>query len=475
MPEHAQQDDLMKSLVGKLYTVLTAGDDTAPAAKDRFVAWCSPGIPFAKDDLAFAASGPGGGSGDEARQFLRQASDFARLVNLVPDPSGVYGEEQQQATYEQSGKLLWKSYEDALKYSEVASGDLSDEQKQKLDKFRGLLTKKVKNLVTDEEQTENGPVLEAYLEHQSDWEGAALEYNNKRIAAQTKDDPAIVQDWALNADIYRNKVRTAEGRWVAQGYKNEVEQMMDYIGQTTQRDLVLWKQGLLDQFKGGKLEDPESGEFYYSSFVPAGIVEEDAGWTAFHFNESMKSQYERSENNAWSTEGGAGFGLWKVKIGVSGSSESHEQKIDASDFKMSFSLAQVPLSRPWFSPEFLTNTAWRFAKNTGMEDLSDGKTPPHGQLIAYPTTMILARDIVIDFSELHNTESSFRKHIEGGGRVSYGLFSLGGSYKRTVGERKVTSKVSEQGLSVDGIQIIGFKCAILPKSPDPSTDITSWA
>ena len=88
--------------------------------------------------------------------------------------------------------------------------------------------------------------------------------------------------------------------------------------------------------------------------------------------------------------------------------------------------------------------------------------------------MVLARDIVIDFKELHNRESLTASTLQGGGKVSYGLFSLGGSYKRGKREHKVSSQMTAQGLKVEGMQVIGFKCAVLPKAPDPSPEIASW-
>jgi hypothetical protein len=87
--DHAQK--VMKALLGKLYTILSAGDTTAPASTDSFIAWLAPGIPVDPASLAFAKKGTAGKTGDEARDLLAQAADFSRLVNMVPDASGVIG------------------------------------------------------------------------------------------------------------------------------------------------------------------------------------------------------------------------------------------------------------------------------------------------------------------------------------------------------------------------------------------------
>jgi hypothetical protein len=470
----ASQDDLMQSMLGKMYQILTGGDDTAPASKDRFIAWCAPGIPYDKDDLAFAAKGVASHDADEAKQLVAQAADFARLVNLAPDPSGIYDSEQQKTTYEQSGHTMWKAYENALTYSQVASSELDDETKAQIQKFRDLMRVKVKDLM-GKEKIEDGPVIKLYNEKLADAESAGLEYNNKRIAAMNSDDPVVVQDWTLNGSTYRSRVRRAHDIWAADGYKNDVDGMREFIRQTTQRDLTLWKGAMEESFNAGKMSDIVSGDdFYFTSFLPAGFANDDAGWTEFKFSEKNVDTYQRSESNSWSASGGVRWGLFGARASASGESSKDVGSFDASNFELGFSMAVVPISRPWFSPEFLVNSAWRFVANKGMSLMSDGEEPPTGQLVAYPTAVIFAKDVRMNCGEVHNKESAFTKSVQGGGSVSYGLFSLGGSYKRSVGERKVSSRITDKGIEVDGLQIIGFKCAVLPKCPNPSPEIEKF-
>lgn len=480
MAQQGKDEQLMQSLLGKLYQILTGGDDTVAKATDNFIAWCAPGLPFADEDLDFAAKGLAGKTGDEARKLLAQASDFSRLVNLVPDPSGVYNKQQQQTTYEQKGTILWNVYKNVLQFSEVASGDLSQEQKDKIKKFQNLLrtTTKVKNIVTDieEEKTQDGPVLVAYNQKMADYIAAATDYNNKRLSALNADNPTIVQDWALNASNYRRLVKAANDAWVSGGYKNEVEQMNAFIAQVTQRDLTLLKRDLQDQFEKAIQTDIISGaDFYFTSFLPGNFARNPKGWTKFEFAEANVKTYERSETNAWGAEVAGSYGLFKGSASTSGEIGTNNMSLDTTDFKMSFELVQVPLSRPWFSPEFLTNTAWHFAANKGMSPLSDGAQPPTGQLVAYSTAAVFVRNIIVDFKELHNRDSAYTQKIEAKAEVSYGPFSFGGSYKRSVGEKQHESKIGSQGLEVPGLQLIAFKCAILPKSPNPSPEIKNWS
>ncbi|NJL17396.1 MAG: hypothetical protein HC938_09555 [Nitrospira sp.] len=48
---------LANSIMGKLYDVLTNGDETTPKSEDNFFTWCTPGIPFEANDFDFLSQG----------------------------------------------------------------------------------------------------------------------------------------------------------------------------------------------------------------------------------------------------------------------------------------------------------------------------------------------------------------------------------------------------------------------------------
>ncbi|HUI22357.1 MAG TPA: hypothetical protein VLZ74_15095 [Methylocella sp.] len=468
---------MMKSLLGKLYTILMGGDSSAPASTDSFVAWLAPGIPVDPNNFVFATKGTAGKTGDETRALLDQALDFSRLVNMLPDASGVIGLDHQKATFEQTGEMLWNAYSNALNYSQVAAGDLTPDQKAKIDKFRSLLwtTKEQTNIVTGEVTTIaiEGPVLAAYNDKMASALEATTIYNNKRISAMNADDSAIVQDWALNADAYRAKVKAANAAWVSGGYKNEVNDMNAYIDQVTRRSLTLMKDHLLNQYEAGKLNHPIYGDFYITAPVAAGFAKSN-GWTKFTFKESNTDSYDRSETNAWDASIKGGYGLFSAGGGSSGSIGQETATLDVTGFDCSFELVQVPISRPWFSPEFLKLKSWRFP-NGGL--LSDGNRPPkNGSLIGYPTTCVFVRNVRMNFNELHKADSKFTQAIKANATVNYGPFVSGNAdYSRSVAENKSSTKVSDGGLEIPGMQLIALKCALLPMAPNPDPSIKQWS
>lgn len=471
-----QQDELLVALLNKISLILNGSDETVAKSPDNYIAWCRPGIPFQPQDLQFAIKGINGKDANETLQLVRNAAEFSRVVNSVPSSNVI----TDFGSFEQAGTIVWDVYSNVLNYSEVASSDLTPDQQAKIKKFRDLMvvTKTVKDIVTDEEKqvSEDGPMLKAYYAKKAAYEDAALEYNNKRLSALNADDKLAVQDFTLNAATYRSKVTAAMNDWVTNGYKEDVEKINAYIKQVTQKDLTLLKADLQDKLEKGKMTDPNSGsDFYLSSFYPGNFVNSNLGWSKFTFNSESKDTYSKQTQSSTSGNVGLCFGLWSIGGSGGYSKETSLDTMDATGFSMSFSIVQVPIGRPWMSPDFLTNKAWRWKKNMGMDLLSNGENPPKGQMISYPTTAVFVKDIQITSSAMSSFEETVNKTINAGASVGWGPFRIGGSHKQSSHERTTKFSVDKNTLTVEGMQLIAFKCFALPKSPDPSPQITSWA
>ena len=471
-----RDQELMKALIAKLYEVLTGGDyEQAEKDTDNFIAWVPGGLPYQPQELRFASRGfQGEGATEEERardsQLLYlQAADFAELMNKVPETEGVW---------QTSSASIPDVYGSVLRFSEVASGELTPEQEKAIERFRGLLTvtKEEEDIITGEKVTkvEDSPMIKAYKQKQAAYVATAIALNNKLVAAQNADNEADVHDWARNGHLYQMQVQAAMDDWVANGYKNEVDKINAFLDQVTQRDLTLWKRSLQQRYDNIITDPTSTRQFRWTSLIPAAFAEDTQGWTKFEFSESMVDTYAHKEGNSWGAEGGASFGLFGAKASASGSSTSTEHSLDTSNFSMSFWFTQAVLSRPWFDPQFLESKAWRFAGAAPQAPLSDGQIPPHGQMVAYPTRAVFVRDLTVDFAELHNEGSEFTKEFKAGGSVSYGPFSVGGNYSRSEEEQKFHSEQTDAGVSVTGMQIVGFMCHVLDKAPNPSEEVESW-
>ena len=523
---------MLNQIMGKLYNILTNGDDTVPKSEDNFFTWATPGIPIEATDFEFLSQGltgvvkkakldevrgtNGGGAAapaadgeapkpeitPEMLEALRaqdtaglymQAENFARLVDFVPDvASSTNGQFAQLSIMNNEGSLS-ERYEYIMRMSQVMQSELPPDTVKKIEKFRGLLsvTKTKKDLIDDTEikVTEPSPLVVTYNEKLAAYENAALEYNTRRIDALTAENTRAVHFWAMNASILRNKVKAAMADWVNNGFKNDYERISAFIDQVMQRDMSLLKQQYRDDLEKAKLTGLASGsDFFYTSCVPGNFMKA-AGWTEFtfsssDFNNSSNSSYNYSKS---STSAGGGFLFFSGSGSASkekGHTESHV-KFDSSRFRMSFKITQVPIVRPWLKTAYLMSKMWRFdqtnPKSKG-DTVSDGGKPPKGLVPAYPTSMICIKDLSLGFansSGFQDAKSDWqRSSASGSAGVSYGPFHIGGSHGRSSASGERSSQYhydsQSQTMKVSGAQVIGFKCHLLPKSPDPDPSIKNW-
>lgn len=84
------EDKLLVALLGKIQDVLS-GENTVIGNESDYLAWCLPGIPFQAEDLQFAIKGLNGADGVETAQLNRNAFEFSRVANNIPDDGIING------------------------------------------------------------------------------------------------------------------------------------------------------------------------------------------------------------------------------------------------------------------------------------------------------------------------------------------------------------------------------------------------
>ena len=477
-------DELMNSVLGKLYDQLTSGDGELLEERRNFFSWCTPGWPVVEDEWDFMSGFTGEGEtaedreADAARRYAYAAA-FAYLVDFLPDPTGVFDSEQQETVVNARRGTLSGEYGRVLRFSEVANDALSDEDKAEIQRLTGLLRteREEKDLVSGETKmvTDDSDIVKAYKAKMAAYEAAALEYRGAKIEAARGDVPGAAATFANNGPILRNRVRSALDEWESVGYRHEVDQIRAKIAQMTQRSMVLLKRELEGRLESAKLMSAEGGnEFLYTALMPPNVLR-SKGWTEFRFSQSSAEEYREASSNRWKVDAGGSFGFLKRgKAGAEREKESRVERVDTSDFSLSFELTQCPVRRGWFASEFLESRGWRFPPSQAEQPLCDGEEPPSGTLVAYPESVILARNITLGFADLQREDSEVRKHLEAGGSLSFGVFKLGGEYEKGSEKQEVAWEKTEQGIRVPGAQIIGFRCYLLPAAPNPAEGVENW-
>lgn len=476
-------NDLGKALTTQIYHTVMGGDANVPPPKNTFFTWCMPGMAFSEADVDYCAKGIySAPTGEEMNSRLMHAFNIAMLMDFIPDAGSPYSNDRQEGMYKPDAeKRLSEIYRQILRFSKVVNYELSSKEKKKLERFRNLLftTKKVKDLVTDEEKevTEESPLLKAYNEKMAAYTGAVLEYNAKRIAAAAATGPegkAAVADWSMNAQTYYLKVKTAADAWTTGGYRNEVDQMNAFINQVTERSMVMWKQQLEETYDKGVVTGTDVAiPFRYTTLVPGNFATA-GGWTTLGVSQETIKWAKDNETTSWSAGGSVGFGLFSVGGGASGSKTHIEETHEVHSFDLAFDLTQVLIVRPWFYSEWFANQGWTLRKGEGwtFSDLpSDGGNPPKGEFIGYATQALFARNVNITSADFVSAYDNVTSQVGANASVGWGPFKLSGSYSHSEGHEKFESNRDGESLSVKGLQIIGFVNHLIGKAPNPLPEL----
>ena len=306
---------LANAIMGQLYDVLNNGDATVPKSPDNFISWVTPAYPYDPSDFDFLVQGltgvvPAGGDkltqaqldkalADDTIRLYQQAEQLARLVDFIPEVTRINNNQFATFNVNNNAGTLSDQYEIILKMSQVMDQELDAATKAKIAQFRALLqtTTTHTDLVTGEQTQVVGPspMVQAYNQKMMAYDSAALTYNAARIAAQAGDDPAAVQNFAINAAILRNQVTAAMDDWIANGYKNDYEEIAAYINAVQQRDLNLLKQEYEDDLTKAALTGiPSNSTFYYTSLIPGDFANSPA-WTTFSFDIGNISGHARQQ------------------------------------------------------------------------------------------------------------------------------------------------------------------------------------
>jgi hypothetical protein len=537
-------DVLTNAVLGKLLDVLTNGDATVPKSTDNFFSWCTPGIPVTPEDFRFLSQGltgvvtpqaaqtlaaaagagasgtstttaasPGSGSSapapapvltpDQLNQLraqdvnavYQQAEMLARMVDFVPDLTAINNQQFALFSIANNNGTLSDCYGLTLQMSQVMAQQLDQATQDKIAKFRGLMqtTTQQTDLVTGAVTNVTGPspLVQAYNQKMAAYDSAALQYNAARIDALAGNNPAAVENWAINASILRNVVIAAMADWVTNGYKNDYEEIAAYISQVMQRDMSLLKAQYEQDLQNARLTGISSGsDFYYTALAPADFAT-SLGWSKYTFNSGDFSRYTGTTFNqsGWQAQAAASYlGLVNVGGSASGSTSgsTYNGTFHMDTFGLSFEICQVPILRPWFKDAYLNSKDWRFDQtNPDYKStlLSDGGNPPKGLIPAYPTNAVFIRNLNLQIDQSSSAASYIQQQTasaqSGGGVVSIGPFALGGSAphysKSGYSQSNFTSTWDDQGLHIPGMQLVGYKCHVLTqKCPNPDPSITAW-
>lgn len=461
----ATDPEIMNALMAKMHSVIVGDDPVNNVAVPggNYIAFSRPGISIGNEDLDF-------GFLSQNAQKFEAGADFADLVNTIPTGLG---------RWEANDRKVNDQYTRVLNTSVYPVSELSDEEEERLERAKSILNKEAEaiDLITGDVQKVivDSPLYELYQERQENYISELIKYRTLQADLTARpDDPEALQQWNLLSPAYEQKVNAARQRWIAGG-KEKVEEAIGVISALEGRGYFKYWLDLEERRVRSIRRNADGEEYLVTKYFPANFWKDshNDSWTRFSMKHSEVHTINTESETKWGGKAGGNFGLWNI----GGSAKYHEikrdEKSDSSFEGVDFEVLRVPLRRSWWDANVFESKAWQFDPQLDSTQLSDGNTPPDGSMVGYVSALIIARNVTLKFDTESEANSYAMREITASASGGWGPFSVKANYYRR-NETTTHDFVQDQNaISIPGMQIIGFECSMLNKSPDPDEDL-NW-
>jgi hypothetical protein len=323
---------------------------------------------FVQDDTAFSVPlSPVVYRREDLERMV--ASDTAEGLRLLAEFSALVNTIGSSPVWSPTGdRYLWDVYTDVLADADLASASLTpDEEADR---------KRVAELLHAGGDRTDSPAYLAYRQCRDAWLIAQQEYNNRKGTAESSDDQAVKDAWAVDEPVLLEKLRECERKWAVDGRRTEIEEALRVERRLDERSPEKAWQDYVRLFDPATpnvffANDTNVGRYVPSSLRPSNamavpwarmtLAREELGALADAAPAALRARFPATQDSAVDT--------------------------------LSFEYTSVAVGRPWFCPGALTSRAWRFSDATKI--LSDGAAEPHGLCPYYVAALVLARSITV--------------------------------------------------------------------------------
>lgn len=306
------------------------------------------------------------------------------------------------------------------------------------------------------------------------------EYNSKvkawhRAYADAFTDPMSLQTWPVQGVQYAEAADKAWDRWMSFGFKNEIENAIATLAAQGTDPAIALIARAKKRFKNSLNQFQGVGDIPYTMMIPRTWYDRnnDDGWTKYTSNDYESDRHYSSSSTSYGGGGGFTLGFWGASGSYNHASSRTHLNVQTEDLTISFKYCTVDIKRPWLDTSLLNLHNWflmgDYKKGCisdgtfGQEVPGDGKEPTF--LPSIVTSLILIKDLAIEWASAKTDIKTFQSHTDSGGSVGWGPFCVSGHYEHNARSRDVEINKNSRGLSVQGIQLIGYVSMINPLSP----------
>jgi hypothetical protein len=450
---------VMNNLMAAIYAAVGDEDrvNNIPG-QEAYVSFSRPGIPLTPESLSFSFLT---GSTAEADA----AAGFSDLADTVPSRAPFW---------QPSGRRVSLEYSKCIDQPILPVDQLTEGEKAQLEEARATLETSISFVDPDTGQvkrsTTESPLYERYRTKRTAYDLALLGYKTAEqnfLRGKAAGDPSAEPIWITTEPFLAERLHAAFLDWTAAG-KAQVETAIAERERFERRGAGRIFQDRRGRFNSMKRALGGGGaEYLFTKYFPDRFWEDGLNWT--EFRHSHNEVHDVSEQTLQRMGGGAsvGFGLWSFGGSVERNTDDRYAKSDTSDYLLQFRLAKIPLRRSWLDAGIFRSRNWalNYQLTSRADNISDGTGG--GTMARMPVALIVARDVRLELAMSSETNTFAMEEISGSLRAGWGPFSVRGNYYKKTTRQTHDFVKDAKGISIPGMQIIGFVMEAIPKCPDP--------
>ena len=332
---------------------------------DKFLSFPT-GLAYPTSFFSFMQSGGALSAVDQENYKL----EFARFTNRVPTDSVSFPQD--------TDRMLWDVYARSLADSVFANSTLSPTQHAQLNQAIDFLTDN--QTVGGVEVTVPSAALQTYYQYKTIYDDINRQYIDEKLtvefAASDDEGKRLRETWAAGREqTWLEQLKAAEDNWVNIGQRNTVSYYQSLRADLEPKRFPLqFKTACQSDLMLAELPDLNAGGIlggYVTFFSPNNVFQPQSPWQ----NLTLSKAEIMSLAAQAPAELSASFGNGQA---------------DDTIERLSVEYNKVVLVRPWLKTDFFMARSWKLPAN---EVLSDGNRPTRGLLPAYPSSLIVVRNI----------------------------------------------------------------------------------
>jgi hypothetical protein len=293
---------------------------------------------------------------------------------------------------------------------------------------------------------------------------AYFNYKGEYLAAQATANVAFAKRQP-NKEVLQNLANQKKAEWEAASKGNKT-QYEDLVSQYNQLSFAV-EGGEPWGARRTKYGDAEGLGFPVFSWPRYSSWQSESGWMKVTASSSDLQRSESQSTVQWG--GSAGFFGFGGSAGGSSTVAVSQEMLDR--LSISFEVKRVLIDRPWLDASVFRSRKWTWTDPT-EEMISFGKFDQtkklfEGRMPLLPTSLILVRRVVLASNWGSTVTNDVRSGLSAGGGFSFGPFRVGGNYGNSSHSASSRVQVTDAGIEIPDVQIIGWLCDILPRSPNP--------